>query len=83
MSFEKSENIVLENIHTVLSENNSFFQFQNYSTQCDIKSDDENLKLDANISFSGFLDAEKNEILDLVPNIYFFDKKKIAEISTS
>ncbi len=83
LSFEKSENIVLENIHTVLSENNSFFQFQNYSTQCDIKSDDENLKLDANISFSGFLDAEKNEILDLVPNIYFFDKKKIAEISTS
>ena len=83
LSFEESENIVLEKIHSVLSENNSFFQFQSYSTQCDIKSDDENLKLDANISFSGFLDAEKNETLDLVPNIYFFDKKKISEFSTS
>ena len=83
LSFEETENIVLENIHFLLNENNSFFQFQNYDTQCNIKSDDENMKLDSNISFSGFLDTEKNEALDLYPNIYFFDKKKFAEISTS
>ncbi|MBO4516902.1 hypothetical protein J5751_05795 [bacterium] len=52
MSFEDSENIVSENIHFLLNENNSFFQFQNYFTDCDIKSDDENMKLDAKISLS-------------------------------
>jgi len=81
LSFEDSENIVSENIYFLLNENNSFFQFQNYSTECDIKSNDENMKLDAEISLSGFLDTEKNEILNFIPNIYFFDKKKFTEIN--
>lgn len=83
LSFEDSENIVLENINFLLNENNYFFQFQNYSTQCDIKSDDENMNLNSNVLFSGFLDGNKNETLDLYPKIYFFDKKKRSELSTS
>lgn len=83
LSFEDSENIVSENINFLLNENKSFFKFQNYSTQCDINSDDENIKLNAKTSFSWSLDAEKNEILDVYPNIYFFDKKKFTDISIS
>ena len=83
LSFEETENIVLENIHYLLNENSLFFQFQNYSTQCDIRSDDENMKLSTNISFSWFLDTEKNETLNLYPNIYFLDKKKFTEFSTT
>ena len=81
LSFEDSENIVSENINFFLNENRYLFQFQNYSSQCDINSDDENMKLEADIFFSGFLDTEKNKALDLTPNIYFFDKKKVAEIN--
>ena len=83
LSFEDSENIVSENINFLLNENKSFFKFQNYSTQCDINSDDENIKLNAKTSFSWSLDTEKNEILDVYPNIYFFDKKKFTDISIS
>lgn len=83
LSFEETENIALENIHFLLNENNSFFQFQNYSTKCDINSDDENMKLISDISFSGFLDMQKNKVLDILPKIYFFDKKKATEITTS
>lgn len=83
LSFEKTQNIVLENIHFLLNENSSFFQFQNQFTQCDIISDDENMKLDSNIIFSGFIDTQSNKTLDLYPDIYFFDKKKFAEISTT
>lgn len=83
LSFEQTQNIVLENIHFLLNENSSFFQFQNYSTQCNIDSDDENMKLDSNIIFSGFIDTQNNKTLDLYPDIYFFDKKKFAEISTT
>lgn len=83
LSFEDSENIVSENINFLLNENKSFFKFQNYSTQCDINSDDENIKLNAKTSFSWSLDTEKNEILDVYPNIYFFDKKKITDVSIS
>lgn len=82
LPFEETESFVLENIHLLLTENSSFFQFPNYSTQCEIKSDDENMKLDSNISFSGFLDTKKDEILDISPNIYFFDKKNLTEFST-
>ena len=83
LSFEETENIALENIHFLLNENNSFFQFQNYSTKCDINSDDENMKLISDISFSGFLDMQKNKVSDILPKIYFFDKKKSTEITTS
>ena len=83
LSFEKTQNIVLENIHFLLNKNNSFFQFQNQFAQCDINSDDENMKLDSNIIFSGFIDTQNNKTLDLYPDIYFFDKKKFAEISTT
>jgi hypothetical protein len=83
LSFEKTQNIVLENIHFLLNENSSFFQFQNQFTQCNIISDDENMKLDSNIIFSGFVDTQNNKTLDLYPDIYFFDKKKFAEISTT
>jgi len=83
LSFEETENIALENINFLLNENNSFFQFQNYSTKCDINSDDENMKLISDISFSGFLDMQKNKVLDILPKIYFFDKKKATEITTS
>ena len=83
LSFEKTQNIVLENIHFLLNENSSFFQFQNQFTQCNITSDDENMKLDSNIIFSGFIDTQNNKTLDLYPDIYFFDKKKFAEISTT
>lgn len=83
LSFEKTQNIVLENIHFLLNENSSFFQFQNQFTQCNIISDDENMKLDSNITYSGFIDTKNNKILDLYPDIYFFDKKKFAEISTT
>lgn len=83
LPFEQTQNIVLENIHFLLNENSSFFQFQNQFTQCDITSDDENMKLDSNIIFSGFIDTQNNKTLDLYPDIYFFDKKKFAEISTT
>ena len=83
LSFEKAENIALENINYLANENNAFFQFKNYSAKCDIKSDDENMKLNTNISFSWFSDINKNKALDLYPNIYFFDKKKLSEISTT
>ena len=83
LSFEETENIALENIHFLLNENSSFFQFQNYSTQCNINSDDENMKLESDLLFSGFLDTQKNEVLDISPKIYFFDKKKFTKFSTS
>lgn len=83
LPFEQTQNIVLENIHFLLNKNNSFFQFQNQFAQCDINSDDENMKLDSNIIFSGFIDTQNNKTLDLYPDIYFFDKKKFAEISTT
>ena len=83
LSFEETENIALENIHFLLDEHSSLFQFQNYTAQCDISSDDDSMKLDSNFSFSWFLDTKKNETLDIYPNIYFFDKKKHTEISTS
>lgn len=83
LPFEKTQNIVLENINFLLNENSSFFQFQNQFTQCDITSDDENMKLDSNIIFSGFTDIKNNKTLYLYPDIYFFDKKKFTEISTT
>ena len=83
LSFEKTQNIVLENIHFLLNENSSFFKFQNQIAECNIISDDENMKLDSNIIFSGFVDTQNNKTLDLYPDIYFFDKKKFAEISTT
>lgn len=83
LPFEQTQNIVLENIHFLLNKNNSFFQFQNQFAQCDINSDDENMKLDSNIIFSGFIDTQNNKTLDLYPDIYFFDKKKFAEIFTT
>lgn len=83
LSFEETENIALENIHFLLDEHNSLFEFTNYTTQCDINSDDDSMKLDFDFSFSWFLDTKKNETLDMYPNIFFFDKKKHTEFSTS
>jgi hypothetical protein len=41
------------------------------------------MKLISDISFSGFLDMQKNKVSDILPKIYFFDKKKSTEITTS
>ena len=81
MPFEETESIVLENIHLLLTENSSFFQFPNYSTQCDIKSDDENMKLDSNISFSVLADTKAK--ITMVPTQYINSVPKSASHSAS
>ena len=83
LSFENSENIVSENINFMLNENKSLFEFSNFDANCGFKSEDTSIKLDSDISFSGFLDQSKNEQLEIYPNIYFFDKKWKSEINTS
>ena len=82
LSFENSENIVSENINFMLNENKSLFEFSNFDANCGFKSEDTSIKLDSDISFSGFLDQSKNEQLEIYPNIYFFDKKWKREINT-
>ena len=81
--FENAEKIVSENINSVLYENESIFEFSNYDWECNFKSDDTNIKLDSNIQFSWFLDQQKNEKLDVYPDVYFFDKKWKKEVSVS
>ena len=83
LTFESCEKIVSDNINSSLNENKSISEYQNFYNQCEIKSDDDNIKLNSNIKSSWFLDKSKNEKIDIYPEIYFFDKKWKNEVSIS